>query len=274
MTSIASAFGTAVGAMALNSLAAQIGQLLNFGGRLNVQPGTVDRGGAFKPAAPAFEAKMGAEGKASVDLGDGYTLDIDEKNSEIVVKDADGNVTKIWGDPHFEYNGKHVGDFWGTTTLVLENGTKVTINTEPFGNNPNAFVASEVVVTRGAQALTIGGVSQNQLGDLSLEMSNGGGRRLDAANDDGLVIREGAGKDGGWVSSLTGDKVGQGDFDYTKPGMEGAREALEWSNQLSSSLGSWLLLGSLTGLFALGAVAELSSSPKADAIERLFPRLR
>ena len=49
--------------------------------------------GLFQPA-PAqqpFTASMPGEGKAEIDIGDGYTLSINEASSEIIVRDADGN---------------------------------------------------------------------------------------------------------------------------------------------------------------------------------------
>lgn len=268
MTTIGNAFTAAINSAALTQFAAELGQLLNFGGQTSITPGTVSSG-AFQPAAAPFTAATGPDGTAKVDLGDGYTLNIDEKNSEIVVKDADGNVTRIWGDPHFEQNGRHVGDFWGTTTLVLENGTKLTINTEPFGNNPNAYVASEVVITRGDQALVIGGVSQNQLGDLSFGVGTGGGRALDAMHDDGLVIRENA--QGGWTSSITGQQVTQADFDLTKPGAEPIREALEWGNALTEALGGWLLFGSLAALGSLTTIDPVASRNGRTLLDFLNP---
>ncbi len=272
MTTINNAISNAVNSALLVELGAELGQLMNFGGQVSIQPG-LTTGGSFQPAAPAFTASMGAQGKAEVDLGDGYTLSIDERNSEIVVRDADGNVTRIWGDPHFEHNGRHVGDFWGTTTLTLENGTKLTINTEPFGNNPNAYVASEVVITRGDQALVIGGVSQNKLGDLSLSMSNSGGALLDLMNDDGLVIHEKP--SGGWTSSITGAYVTQAHFDLTRPGMEGVREALEFGSALAGALGAWLTVGSLLQLAALGAfdTGGGSDTRAGRPLDRLIPAL-
>ena len=117
---------------------------------------------------------------AKVDLGDGNRLEIDERSSQIsIINDKTGERTRIWGDPHVEIDGKQAYDFWGTTTFTLENGTKITINTEQWGGNPNAYVASQVVVTKGSNALIIDGVSQNKLGDLKMTLSNDG-RAVDA----------------------------------------------------------------------------------------------
>ena len=246
MTSINTAFSNAAGALVLGAVANRLATASNFT-QMAFQLGTI-MGGVFQPAAPSFSATMPQDGKATFDLGDGYTLEINEANSEFVVRDADGNVTQIWGDPHFNYNGQHVGDFWDTMTLELENGTKITINTEPFGNNPAATVTSQLVITRGDQAMIIDGVSQNRLGDLSISMG-GDGYAIDAAQRDGLTIRENDGASSGWTSGITGQAVGQTDFDLTKIGNAGLPEALQaFSDALRGVLGSWLLAGVLTGV--------------------------
>ncbi|MGN6063972.1 MULTISPECIES: DUF1521 domain-containing protein [Brevundimonas] len=257
MTNINTAFSTAVGTLALGAVADRMATAANFA-QMGFQLGVM-LNGAFQPAAPAFSASMPQDGKATVDLGDGYTLEINEANSEFVVRDADGNVTQIWGDPHFNYNGQHIGDFWDTMSLELENGTKITVNTEPFGNNPNATVTSQLVITRGDQAMIIDGVSQNQLGDLNISMSNNG-YAIDAAYRDGLTIREDDAAGSGWTSGITGDAVSQEDFNLTKIGNAGLPEALQaFSDALRGVLGAWLLTGVLSGLAeALGGASETS----------------
>lgn len=264
MTSISSAISTAINSALLAELGAQMGKFMNFG-QMNITPGLIS-GGCVRPAADPFTATMPQDGKCSIDLGDGYTMQIDESNSEIIIRDAGGNDTKIWGDPHVDVNGQRVGDFYGTTTFELKNGTKITINTEPFGNNPNAWVASQVVVTKGSQALTIDGVSQNQLGDVKVTMG-GNGYALDAAHDDGLVVHERS--DGaGWISSLTGQNVTQQDFNTTLPGAE-QPNALPFDVNLGAALGLWLVgaqMGSLLGLLSGAGITNdnatsASSSP-------------
>lgn len=244
MTSIGASISTAINTALLTEIGAAMGQMMNFS-QMSIMAGIM-AGGCVRPAADPFTASMPQDGKCSVDLGDGYTMQINEQNSEIVIRDADGNATRIWGDPHVHVNGQHIGDFYGTTTFELKNGTKITINTEPWGNNPNAYVASQVVVTRGSQALVIDGVSQNQFGDVKVTMG-GNGYALDAAHDDGLVVNERA--DGkGWISSLTGQAVTQADFNTTIPGQE---PALSFDQQLGAVLGLWLLGGQLAPLLGL-----------------------
>jgi len=259
MTNISSGLSTAVNSVLLAEFGAALGQMMNFG-TMNVTAGIV-AGGCVRPAADPFTASMPQDGKCSVDLGDGYTMTINEKSSEIVIKDARGNTTQIWGDPHVNMNGQHVGDFYGATTFELKNGTKITINTEPWQGNANAYVASQVVVTRGAQALVIDGVSQNQLGDVKVTMG-GNGYRVDAAHADGLVLNERA--DGkGWMSSLTGRNVSQQDFNTTKPG-----QAPPFDANLGAVLGLWLFAAELAPLLGLtgGSNADARAEQSAFSL--------
>lgn len=260
MNSIGAGISTAINTALLTEIGAAMGQMMNFS-QMSILAGIM-AGGCVRPAADPFTASMPQDGKCSVDLGDGYTMQINERNSEIVIRDADGNTTQIWGDPHVNVNGQHIGDFYGTTTFELKNGTKITINTEQWGGNPNAYVASQVVVTRGAQALVIDGVSQNQFGDVKVSMG-GNGYALDAAHDDGLVVNERA--DGkGWTSSLTGRNVTQADFDTTIPGQE---PALSFDQQLGAVLGLWLLGGQLAPL--LGLTGGSPTASPVDAVRAL-----
>ena len=56
------------------------------------------------------------------------------------------------------------------------------------------------------------------------------------------MIRENDGAGSGWTSSITGAAVGQADFNLTKPGAEGLREALEaFNSTLGLMLTGWLL---------------------------------
>jgi uncharacterized membrane protein YebE (DUF533 family) len=154
-----------------------------------------------------------SNGTATIDLGN-YTLDLKEGNSEFVVTNKEtGEKTRIWGDPHFEHNGSHVGDFYGTTTLNLADGTKITINTTPFEAGGNGTtLSSTLTITQGDRAMRITGLDQNKLGDLNIQQVNGFGRLVDAAVDDGVQLYENP-EDGpwlrlnagGWMQAIDGD---------------------------------------------------------------------
>ena len=137
----------------LQIAAGLMGQAFNrmFGGplaqpclppRCQLDLGTIAPGGCFEPRA-SWTASMTGQHTADIDLGDGCKLHIDERSSEMtIVNETTGETTRIWGDPHVDVDGKRAFDFWGTSTFVLENGTKITINTEQWAGNPNMYVAS------------------------------------------------------------------------------------------------------------------------------------
>jgi len=196
----------------------------------------------------SWTASTGANGHASIDLGDGYTLQLNENNSEITIANANsGETTRIWGDPHVEVNGRHVFDFAGTTTFTLDNGTKITINTEQYAANPDAYVASMVTITKGDQAIVVQGISQNKLGDLSISM-NSNGKLIDAMTRDGFVLEENA-TGTGWNSSLTGHAASQADLNATMPGqLYGPGSSMPSLGELASVFTSFLTFGILIDL--------------------------
>jgi hypothetical protein len=215
----------------------------------------------FQPAPDAqWTASLQGEGQAAVDLGDGYSLDIDENNSQILITNAEtGETTRIWGDPHVDVDGKHVYDFWGKTTFTLENGTKITIDTEQGHGNPDVYFASKLTVTKGDQALVIDGVSQQTKGDLSVSLSNNG-RALDAATGDGFVLNENA-SGSGWRSDLTGQVATQADLNATKPGaLYGPGSETPSLGELSQVLSTFLFFGFAADL---GEAVRGGSRPSA-----------
>jgi hypothetical protein len=238
-------------------------------------------GGCFpKPRCPGpiicpepkaqWTAKMDSANTAKIDLGDGNKLEIDERSSQItIINEKTGERTRIWGDPHVEIDGKQAYDFWGTTTFTLENGTKITINTEQWGGNPNAYVASQVVITKGDNAIIVDGVSQNQIGDLSVTMSQNG-QAIDDATRDGFTLHENA-SGSGWRTEL-GNIATQNDLNATAKGREyGPGSDTPSLGEIGNFLGDFLLLG----LFAtfLGA-AFGGGAPTRPAVREAEPEPR
>jgi hypothetical protein len=167
------------------------------------------------PCNNAMEIKSVGNGQATIDLGDGYTLKLNENNSELLlVNGKTGTTTKCWGDPHFDVNGKRVGDFKGTISLVLENGVKVTVNTVPWKNDSNQFLSSQLTITKGDQVIRVGGLDQNKTGDLTIQESDFGGRAADFAVRDGLCLYENA-DCGTWMvrDGCLSHALTQADFD-------------------------------------------------------------
>jgi hypothetical protein len=189
-----------------------------------------------------WTAKVDGANTAKIDLGDGYRLEIDERSSQLtILNDKTGERTRIWGDPHVEIDGKHAYDFWGTTTFTLENGTKITINTEQWGGNPKAYVASQLVITKGDNAIIVDGISQNKLGDLSVSMSNNG-RMIDAMARDGYTLHENA-SGSGWRTEL-GNVATQNDLMATAVGREyGPGSDQPSLGEIGNFMGSFLLFG-------------------------------
>jgi hypothetical protein len=220
----------------------------------------------FAPPQPVSQWTATTTGAhtANVDLGDGYSLKIDERNSELTIFNANtGESTRVWGDPHVDVDGKHVFDFWGTTTFQLENGTKVTINTEQFAGNPNMYVASQVVITKGANSVVVDGISQNTLGDLQVSTGTAG-YALDAAHRDGFMLYENA-TGSGWRAEH-GAIATQADLNATRPGEAYGPGAQTPSlGELWSSISHFLF----TGALELAAAADTGSR----RAQPLFPRV-
>jgi len=142
-------------------------------------------------------------GSAHIDLGN-YTLDLDESNSQFILTNKQtGETTKVWGDPHMVVDGKAVGDFYGTTTLNLDDGTKITINTTPYNAGNGMTLSSELVITQGSKAMVVQGLDQNTLGDLKIGQVANGGQFVDAINNDGVDIYENP-QGGGWLQMNSG----------------------------------------------------------------------
>ena len=206
-----------------------------------------------------WTTKMTGRNTADIDLGDGYTLKIDERSSEMYINNAEtGEKTRIWGDPHVVVDGKHAFDFWGTTTFTLENGTKITVNTEQWKGNPNAYVASQIVITKGSNAIVVDGISQNQLGDLSVTMSQNG-YAVDAQHRDGFVLQEND-SGSGWIAETTGDIATQTDLNATRPGEAyGPGSDMPSLGEMSGALSLFLFAGQLGALMNFAFTGETGS---------------
>lgn len=159
-------------------------------------------------------------GTMTVKLDNGYELQFSENSSQIKIINnctTPPEVTTIWGDPHVDWNGQpgDEGRFFGNTSFVLADGTKITVNTVPY-NNGNEWLANNVVVTKGDQALIVDGLAQTTKGDFKVYQGMNG-KALDKAVDDGrLTVYENA-NGIGWVTEKGGCKLAtQADFNKTK----------------------------------------------------------
>ena len=121
---------------------------------------------------------------------DNYRITMGDDNSVHIFNKNTGENYLAWGDPHMQVDGQQAFDFWGTTTLALEDGTKVTIETTPWVNNPQMTLSSKVTITNGDYGVQVTGVDSNQVGDLAFEEAKGFGELADAVVDDGNVLHE------------------------------------------------------------------------------------
>jgi len=121
---------------------------------------------------------------------DNYRITAGDDNSVNITNKNTGETYQVWGDPHMNVDGQHAFDFWGTTTLQLDDGTKVTIDTTPWANNPNMTLASKVTITSGNYGVQISGVDSNRTGDLKFDEAPHHGGLLDALVADGNVLHE------------------------------------------------------------------------------------
>jgi hypothetical protein len=141
------------------------------------------------PANPSNASTRMVGGKAVFE-NDSYRITAGDDNQVLIQNKHTGETYRAWGDPHMEIDGKHAFDFWGTTTFMLDDGTKVTIETTPWGNNPEATLSSKVTITNGDYGVQITGVDTNTRGDLAIDEGKGWGRLADWAVDDGNVLYE------------------------------------------------------------------------------------
>lgn len=137
---------------------------------------------------PAFEVKAISIGGIMFELGDGYTLTLDEATSSIYVTNAEtGESLLVWGAAEIALDGAEAARFWGTTTVELGNGTKITMETAADATIDDLFRLDKLTVTRDDRAMVVTGLSQETMGDLTVEQSFDG-EAIDAATRDGLTI--------------------------------------------------------------------------------------
>ncbi|MFC4728112.1 DUF1521 domain-containing protein [Coralloluteibacterium thermophilus] len=234
-----------------------------------------------------YDAPQRAEGPTTARTPDGnvrfendnYKIDVTDDGTVHVFNKNTGEDYRVWGDPHVAVDGKQAFDFYGDTTFMLDDGTKVTIQTKPHPSNGTTY-ASRVTITDGAsgQSTQISGVDPFVRGDLEFTEYKLLGGLVDAMVDDGNVIYEnpfGAGFIGidangrmsvvdqafinGTDHILTGKQVGS-----TIP--EGLQGALQpFANMIS-------LFSGLIGIAFAGALADSGRSERSDLTYGLPPQ--
>ncbi|KRR17670.1 hypothetical protein CQ14_36915 [Bradyrhizobium lablabi] len=157
------------------------------------------------------------DGKATIHLGDKYTITADEKDGTWTVRNNEtGHVTKIHGDPHVDANGdgKDDFDFKKGMTLQLDDGTKITIDTADYGNGKS--ISSKLTITNGSNAMVVEGLGDDKDGANNLKVTqSNAGLTLDALTSDGSQTIHEQGQ--GWVDGA-GREVDQASIDAGEEG--------------------------------------------------------
>jgi uncharacterized membrane protein YebE (DUF533 family) len=183
-----------------------------------VDPGTSETSDATPPASPPVNWTVSSpqDGKATIKLGDKYELQLDEASSEMkIVNKQTNETTRIWGDPHVDWNNDGTNDvnFKHTATFELEDHTKITINTEKWGQS-DQFISDKVTISNGANSIVVDGLGQQTLGDLKITQHQAQGTEvpLGQVTGQGYVLQENA-SGAGWIDSGSGKVATQQDVD-------------------------------------------------------------
>ncbi len=127
----------------------------------------------------------------TIHLDNGYILSFEGQHQAWSITDPQGNKSRIWGDPHVQESDNGKWDFKEQTTFKLDDGTKITVKTKPWGNG-SMTVSDELFITKGDQAITVKGIADNnvQISDVGMN-----GRELDRMVNDGYLVKEMGGVD-------------------------------------------------------------------------------
>ena len=196
---------------------------------------------------------------------DSYRITAGDDNSVNIFNKKTGETYQVWGDPHVKVDGQHSFDFWGTTTFQLDDGTKVTINTTPWKNDPSQTLSSKVTITNGDYGVQITGVDTNTQGDLAFEEAAGLGALADWAVADGNVLHENPNGRGFLGMDASGrlravDQQYINETDLAKGGAAMAQRAADAFRQMAG-----LLAISFVGSFLQGLAQGLDSGSDRPA---------
>ncbi|MCK5892927.1 MAG: DUF1521 domain-containing protein [Endozoicomonadaceae bacterium] len=137
-------------------------------------------------------------------LDNGNKLLFHGENESWSIVDSDGKSTKIWGDPHVS-EGDRGGhwDFQSNSTFILDDGTKISVDTASKGRTDGNVYTNGLTITKGNQSIQVTGIADNdpKIGDPGL---NGG--QLDRDTNDGHVFQMGDAADD-WTYQATGKEV-------------------------------------------------------------------
>ena len=120
----------------------------------------------------------------SVNTGE-YTItaSTNDDGSLTITNNQTGQTTEVWGDPHIKVNGQDTADFQkDDLNIQLQDGTVIHI--QPTATNSNGVAhIGQVSITKGDQAVTMGGTGSNGFED---GVNTSGVMNGDAAYQSGL----------------------------------------------------------------------------------------
>ncbi len=156
-------------------------------------------------------------GSAQIDLGDGYSVSLNDRDRMVVVENAlIGSRTVIFGDGRIETPTGEPLQFWGTTSLSFGNDAKLTLETIADPETQGAFKLDRLTLTNGNKAAIITGLTDTIEGDISIKTASG--YATDERIRDGFMLEEEA--DGsGWLDE-SGDAITQALLNATAIGGE------------------------------------------------------
>jgi hypothetical protein len=195
---------------------------------------------------PAFEVKAITIGGVVFDLGEGYSLAIDEAQSAVFVANAEtGESMLVWGAAQLSLDGGDGARFWGTTSVELGNGTRITMETIADAAIADLFRLEKLTVTRDDRAMVITGIAETTLGDLAVVQSLDGAA-IDAATRDGLTIVTDL--TGSWTDEY-GNAVTQAVLDQTARGSRyGPGKRTLSLGEVSSAIASFVTYNQIDSL--------------------------
>ncbi|WGD51301.1 DUF1521 domain-containing protein [Bradyrhizobium sp. CB1650] len=157
------------------------------------------------------------DGKATINLGDKYTITANEKDGTWTVRNNQtGHVTVIHGDPHVDADGdgKDDFDFKKDMTFELDDGTKITVNNVDYGNGQ--AISSRLTITNGHNAMVVEGLGDDKDGKNNLRVTqSNAGMTIDELTSDGAQTIHESGQ--GWVDGA-GRAVNQASIDAGEEG--------------------------------------------------------
>lgn len=120
----------------------------------------------------------------------GYRITIGDDDTILVQNKATGEEYLASAPPQVVVDGDLAFQFYGTTTLELADGTKVTITTSPWAEDPTVTISDKVTITNADYGVEVMGLASCTAGDLHFIETYRYGWLLDATVGDGNTVAE------------------------------------------------------------------------------------